>query len=308
MTTSMAALLTVTLRPAALSVAVLSAFLFVVVPSRAQAGAIVETVSRELPGGQQTGGTTLYVDGGNLRVASADAGEAAGGSNAIVKGDVLYAIDHQKRTYAVLDRATLKQLAQNMNEAMRQMDERLENMEPGERARVEAATGRAGGPRGPAQYQRTNRSETVSGKSCRMWEGRQRNKKFVEYCVVPYSAIAGGAEVAAAMKNMIGLMEDVMTALDESGTKDALFSSEWRGVQALDGYPILIRMFDNGQPVAEEVLKSAREAAVPAAQFEVPAGYQEQKAGGEPGAETQQESGESPGMLDLQLPEKGEDS
>jgi len=274
--------------------------------STAQAGAIVETVSRELPGGEQTGGTTLYVEGGNLRVASADAGEGAGGSNAIIKGDVLYAIDHQRRTYAVLDRARLKQMAQSMNEAMREMDERLENMEPGERARVEAATGRAGGPRGPAQYQRTARSESVSGKSCRIWEGRQRNKKFVEYCVVPYSAIAGGAEVATAMRNMMSLMDDVMTALDESGTKDALFSSEWRGVRALDGYPILIRMFDNGQPVAEEVLKSARETAVPASQFEVPAGYQEQKAG--QGPEAPEESGETPGLMDMQLPGKGEDS
>lgn len=281
--------------------ALIAAVLYGALLPAALAGAIVETVSRDLREGVQTAGTTLYVDGGNLRVVTDEEAVDGPGSNAIIKNDVMYAIDHRRKAYAVLDKAAMRQMAENMNTAMNNMRAKVAQMPPEKRAAMEGLLG-GGGPRGALQYRKTARSEKVAGKSCRIWEGTQEGRMRVQYCVVPYASIAGGAEVMAAMKNMIGLMDEVFVALDESGVKDALFSNEWRGVRALDGYPVLIRMFENGQPASEEVLKSARVAAVPATQFEVPAGYRREKI--EPIANAVQSEEEPTPSIDPKLPEE----
>jgi len=246
--------------------------------STAQAGAVVETVSRDMPGGKETSSTVLYVDGGKLRVEHQEKAASSAEGGTIFKNDVLYTLDHDKKTYTMIDRATMKQMAVKMNEAMAQVEDQLANMPPEQREMVERMMGRSGeGARAKPQYTKTARTETVAGKKCRLWEGARDERKFVEYCVVPFDSIDGGQEVMAAMKNMMGLMEELYEAMNDSGVKDALFTNEWEGVKAIDGYPVLIRTFENGQPASEDLLKSARSAAVPASQFEVPAGYKQEK-------------------------------
>jgi hypothetical protein len=278
----------------------LAAVLYGALLPAAFAGAIVETVSRQLPGGEQTAGTTLYVDGGSLRVVTDEEAAEGPGSNAIIRNEVMYAIDHNRRTYAVLDRAAMKQIAESMNQAVANMKAQLDDMSPEKRATMERLL--SASPRGPMRYRKTPRSEKVAGRSCRVWEGLQNERRLVEYCVVPYASIAGGAEIMGAMKNMITLMDEVFVVMDENGIKDAVFSNEWRGVRAIDGYPVLIRMFEHGRPVSEEVLKSARVAAVPASHFQVPAGYREEKV--QPAAGAVQSEEEPQPSIDPKLPEE----
>jgi hypothetical protein len=247
----------------------------------AEAGAILETVGRDLPGGKESGATTIYVEGGQLRVEHREgaAGQPQGGM--IFKNDTMYALDHEKKNYTVIDRAQAKKMASQVSEAMQQMENELAKIPPEQRAMVEemmrgSAGGAAAPKRGPAEYKKTTRTETAGGHSCRIWEGTVQGRKVTEYCVVPFGSIAGGQEVLAALKNMMSLMQEMFSALSASPFEGATMGTEWEGVNAIDGYPALVRRFEDGKAVSEDVLKSARSASVPATQFEVPAGYKQE--------------------------------
>jgi len=249
--------------------------------SVASAGTVIQTATRELPTGTQSATTTLYVDTGKLRMEQKDAGGNPGDSGLIFKDEKIYALNHKKKTYTVTDRAAAKVIAAKLNATFAQMEEQIEHMEPEQKAMVEAAMGRSNGEkRPPTSFEKTTRSEKAAAKGCRVWEGTRGRDKIIEYCVAPYTAVTGGSEVMAVMKQIMGVMTEISAAISESGMGASPLSTEWEGIEKLDGYPLLTRIFQEDEPVSETVLQSSRSDTVAAQQFEVPAGYtQEQMAG-----------------------------
>lgn len=244
--------------------------------SLAQAGAIIETVSRDLPDGKETSGSTMYVEGGKLRVDHREGAAKSPVSTMIYKDDTLYIVNHAEKSYTAIDRATVKKVAGQMSAALKQVETELAKMPPEQRATVEQMMGHGGqqtAKHAPPEYRQTARSETAAGHNCRIWEGMQAGAKIAEYCVVPYSSVAGGQEMLAVMKHMMSLSEEMYNSLSASLPKDASLTTDWEGVKAIDGYPALIRSFAGGRAASEDLLKSARNTSVSAAQFEVPAGY-----------------------------------
>lgn len=240
----------------------------------AHAGSITDTVSRELPTGTQTAVTTLSVEGGRVRMEQKDSAGNPGDSGMIFKNDTIYALNHKNKSYTVIDRATVKSIAAKMNEEFKRTEERLAQMDPEQRAMVEQSLGRDGELGGSqTEYAQSARSDKAAGKSCRIWEGTRGGEKVIEYCVVPFASVAGGQDAVTGMKGMMALMKEMYDAISASGMGANPFTTEWDGVNAVDGYPVRVRIFDEGTPVSENLLQSSRSAAVAADQFEIPAGY-----------------------------------
>jgi hypothetical protein len=56
------------------------------------------------------------------------------------------------------------------------------------------------------------------------------------------------------------------------------------GLDRVEGYPVLMREFENGKAVSEVLFRSVEKRALPAATFEVPAGYAARRLDAEMGA------------------------
>jgi hypothetical protein len=53
------------------------------------------------------------------------------------------------------------------------------------------------------------------------------------------------------------------------------------GAERIDGFPVRVRVFEDGQATAETLFKKAESRRIDPAQFELPAGYQKTTLGGE---------------------------
>ncbi|HEU4530162.1 MAG TPA: hypothetical protein VFR59_03220 [Steroidobacteraceae bacterium] len=240
--------------------------------SFAQAGSEIQSASRALPAGNQTAATTLQVEAGQLRMEQTDAEGKPAESGLIFKNDTIYGLNHAGRTYTVVDRATIARIADRMGQNYKKMQEQIEQMPPEQRDAMEVAM------RGSkTEFAKSGRSEKVDGKNCQIWEGTREGEKVIEYCVVPYASVAGGQEVVNTMKNLMNLMQAMYDAMSGAAMGASPFTTEWEGVNSIDGFPVVVRVFEEGTPMSENRLKSSRSLAVPADRFEVPTGYTLQK-------------------------------
>jgi hypothetical protein len=236
----------------------------------AQAGTVLETVHRDLTAKSTEKLMTTYAQNGQMRVDSAE-------SNGFVifKDDALYAINVKEHNYTVMDRATVKKMADTINPALKQMQERLEQMPPEQRAQMERLLGNkvAGTQKAPAREIRTTtRTDKVAGYSCTYAEVLEDGVKQDELCVVPPATLKGGDELVAAGQKMSALMQDMFKDIDAPWLKESV-DRQIQDYARLGGIPVLTRHFADSKPVAETTIKSVRTEAIPAATFEVPAGY-----------------------------------
>ncbi len=221
----------------------------------------------------------MWFDGGRMRSESAD------GTVAIFKDRTMYTLDPATKSYRVIDEATVTRLSGGMADARKQMEERMANMTPEQRAMVEKMMARAGGaaPGAPAAkrvLKNTGRAEKAAGISCTVWEATVDGVKDEELCAA--KSFPGGDEVTKTFKE-IGAMLKGFTEQMSKGSRSGA-TQPWRDMETLNGVPIIQRDFENGKVTSETRLTAARTQPVPGAQFEVPAGYTERKMGVPTGA------------------------
>ncbi|HKE95223.1 MAG TPA: hypothetical protein VKB34_13005 [Povalibacter sp.] len=235
----------------------------------AQAGTILELVHRPLPGTDTGRVTTTYAQGGQMRVESSD-----GNGYIIFKGDALYALNNKEHNYTVMDRETLRKMADTINPALKQMRERLEQMPPEQRAQMERMLGgRMGGTeQSPVEVRKTARTDKVAGYSCSYVELVRDGALQDEICVAAPSVLKGGDELMTAAQKASALVQDMFKDLDAPWLKQSV-DRQIQNYSQLGGLPILTRHFEDGKPVSESTVRSVRSEAIPAATFEVPAGY-----------------------------------
>jgi hypothetical protein len=133
--------------------------------------------------------------------------------------------------------------------------------------------GAPGGKQPRREVKSTGRSESVAGFKCTIWEVTLDGEKHQELCSTPASALPGGAEVLATMKEIGEMMEGLTAGLGPMAQRSA--REEWKDVAKIGGVPILTRDFDGGKASSEMRLAVIRREPVPASTFEVPAGYKQ---------------------------------
>jgi hypothetical protein len=158
---------------------------------------------------------------------------------------------------------------------MSQMQERMKNMTPEQRAQMEKMMGGMAMPGAgkPAVFEakNTGKSDTVEGRKCKTWHLLQDGKVIDELCVVPFSSLPGKEDMKKSFEELQEAFQGFANAVPNAAEQVKVRNT-------IDGYPVRSRPYANGAPVGtEHVLKSWTEASIPASQFEVPAGYKKKE-------------------------------
>ncbi|HUQ09688.1 MAG TPA: DUF4412 domain-containing protein [Steroidobacteraceae bacterium] len=236
------------------------------VAGTASAGVRIETVVRDMNTLAPKGITQVTeVQNGAVRSSSP-------GGSVLLKGGKMIIIDDQQRTYSEMDKAAMEGYAQKANAAMVQMQEQLKNMPPEQRAQMEKMMGGLKMPGTSAgsmvfDARDTGKSDTVEGRKCRVWQMTQDGNVIDEMCVVPFASLPGKEDMQKTMKQLSEAFSGMASAMPGAAEQVKVRNS-------VNGYPVRSRPYLNGKPQGvESVLKSWTETNIPAATFEIPAGY-----------------------------------
>ncbi len=211
-----------------------------------------------------------YVSDGKLRAASFDSRLVY-----LFMGARLYVIDNGTKSIQVVTSALVDQGAARMDDRVKLIMDAAAKLPPDRRAvmeRLAADMKTINDDRRmpvPRTYRVTDRSETVDGRGCRIWEGFEREMKRFEICVAPVAQIPGGTEILAGMKLLSTYWQGSIFALGVSLGN----AGWWAGVESLGGLPILVREFKNGDAVSETTLAAIGDGVPNAPMFDLPAGY-----------------------------------
>jgi hypothetical protein len=232
------------------------------------AGVYVETVDNNLSTGSSRLKQKMYVQNGAGRFVDDE------GRVTLIKGGGMYVIDDSDKSYIALDKATMEQLAKQLNEAMAQAKEQLAKLPPDQRAQMEQMMGGALGGEGQkwtVEVADTGKTDKVNGRSCKLLDVTRNGQLDEQICVVPYSSLPGKEDFQAVFAGFAKAFEDLAKAAPMLAGR---MENEFTAQKKANGFPMRRRAYENGSLINEEsVVKVWREEAVPASMFEIPAGY-----------------------------------
>jgi len=195
----------------------------------------------------------------------------------------MISIDHKKKRYFEIDKEMIEGVMGQMSQAMKQLEQQLQNLPPEQRARMEKMfKQRMGGAIETPEYAVSplGGSQTVNGYSCKLYQVTEDGSKVREVCATAWGEVPGSQEAAAVMKDMANFAQDLVSAAQKAvpmGMAGA--GNPVAHLDQIDGFPVATREFNNGQLAAESTLKSASIETVAASEFQPPAGYKRQDTG-----------------------------
>ena len=244
-------------------------------------GVVVEMVSRDLRSNQESPPDKTYVQGAMLRIEPHQEGGAAA-TAMIFRDNALLILNSQERSYYRMDEQTMTRLGSQISAAMQQMQEQLANLPPEQRAMMEEmmkgrmpegmSMGGAGQP--PALRVEPAGSERVGPYSCDKYAVYQGQNKTQEICVVPDSQIGALGEVMETFRAMARFTRKLVESTPQ-GPLSNMTQNPFQVLDEIEGFPVLTRQFENGQPTHETLFKSASEQDLSDDLFSVPNGYRE---------------------------------
>lgn len=203
-------------------------------------------------------------------------------STLIYRGDrqQVWVVDPATRSYFAIDKESMAGVSKQMDDTMKEMEKQLAALPPEQRKMVEeamkgkAAPGtQAQGAATPPPFElvRTERKETIAGYPCVCYERREGKVKHGEVWVTSWDRAGVTEESFAVYRNLSRFFQDVMAATPMF--RQAAANGGFEGMDRVDGFPILMREFEDGKPVSEILFRSVEKRKLDPATFEVPAGY-----------------------------------
>ena len=255
-----------------------------------QAGVIFEIERKdheESPPRVET--TQVSVEGCNLKMQIAGGGRSSQGTMVYrgARREMLF-IDHDNKSYFVMNQEAIKAMASQIDQARKQMEERLKNVPADKRALVEQMMKRRMPSqqvpeRPPTEVKKTGGVEAHQGYPCVEYEVSREGRKIRELWVTDWSNIEGGSEVGPVFEEMADFFKELMESFPSSGIASAsslnrLGENAFEHMKELNGFPVASRDFEkDGSIENESTLRSAKRQALSPAAFEPPAGYKRQQ-------------------------------
>lgn len=252
-----------------------------------RAGVVAEWSEHDVATGKMTPKHTMSVQGNMLRMENSD-----GKHTVLFRDNALYMLDPATKSYHVLDKAAMDQMAGKLNDAMGAMQARLANLPPEQRAMMEKAMpGMAGGMAGgaaPAKHVfdavEAGGSGSAAGRSCTLWNALRDGKPVDQLCVVPKSSLPGTDEVIDTIRNMAAFNAQLQDAMQAHGGPmgsiganiGSAMSQNLAVMQKIGGVPVASRRFDASTGAlapTEMVITKWQPRDLDAALFAVPPGY-----------------------------------
>ncbi len=228
------------------------------------------TLTYTTQGGQQ-GDQTIAIAGDKLRL-SVNEGEGEEVLLYNATTDLLTVLDGKAHTYMEMDQQTaadMNNTIQGMQEQiMAQLQAQMATMSPEERQAMEQMMGQMMGQMGsPAQpperrIQATDRSETVNGIHCQVFELYEDDIKQQELCMAGREALGLDEAEYHTARGLLSLMEQM--------------GGGGQSLAGLDGLPVRIVDFDGENQRISELSGVNLNPALDPALFQVPEGYVQQ--------------------------------
>lgn len=254
------------------------------------AGVVYEVETTRHSGSRGAETSTISVQGPNLKM-EIQSGRKGDEGEVIFRGDrkQMVVVDHDSKSYMVMDEAALQAIGGQMQQAMKEMEKALEGLDPEQRKMAEQMMkGRMGGaaPGAPArpriEFRRTSERATHAGYPTVRYDMLRDGEKVEEMWVTDWSNLEGSGEVKEAFEGMAAFYRDLMDSLQQmAGPMGAMFGDDnpMERFSEIDGFPVLSRSFEGGKLESETVLKSADRRTLDPSEFEPPAGYKRQSMG-----------------------------
>jgi len=190
-------------------------------------------------------------------------------------------VNHNNKTYFVIDQEQMKKLAATVNQAMASVEQALAGLPESQRAKMEqmmkSRLPDMGTPREPSVLEKTGASETVNGFDCAVYEVWRSGVRERELCVTDWDNVAGGSEVADVFYEMGEFMAEMLDSLPKMGGGKSLGDATYEHLKEMNGFPVRTREYDdNGRLTGNSTLISSEEADFDPADFEPPKKYKRQ--------------------------------
>jgi len=249
-----------------------------------QAGVLVETVKRNKAVGKEEAAQTMQIQDGKARI------ESGGSRNtvSIFKDDTMYVLDTEHKTYMTMDRDTMERMASTVNDAMEKMRSKMADLPPEQRAMMENMMKQRGVP-GAQQTVKTasldatatGATESIDGRTCKVWNIKRDDKLSSQVCVVPYAGLPGHEEFQALAKKMSALFEKISERFANNMANnmgrqftDNPFQQSTGIAAKINGVPFITRRYhEDALDPEETAIKVWKSQTIDATQFEIPAKY-----------------------------------
>lgn len=227
------------------------------------------------------------VEGRHLKMGIASGGRGSQGEM-IFRGDrrEMVVVDHDSRTYHLIDSAAMAGIAGRLSEAERMMQEALKNVPEDKRAMIEQMmkqkmpNAQAAPQRAKSELKKTSERGEQNGYPCVKYEVLRGGKKIRELWVTDWSNVEGGSDVVGAFEDMAGFFSELMDSMPSFGGYGGPGADPaFEHMKELGGFPVLTREFDeaDGSLEGETLLRSARRQTIDPDAFEPPSGYKRQE-------------------------------
>ncbi len=228
------------------------------------------------------------VEGRHLKMGIASKGKGAQGEM-IFRGDrrEMVVVDHENRTYHQIDQAAIDQIAGQLGDANRMMQDALKNVPEDKRAMIEqmmkqkmppAATQP---PRPQSELKKTSERAEKNGYPCVKYEVLRDGRKIRELWVTDWSNVEGGSDVVGAFEDMADFFRELMDSMPSFGGQGGpeLGDPAFEHMKEIGGFPVVTREFDDydGSLEGETALRSAKRQTIDPDAFEPPSGYKRQE-------------------------------
>ena len=221
----------------------------------------------------------MAVEGQSLKMGVA-AGDENSNQEMIFRGDrrEMIVVDHDDRSYFIMDEATLKELAAKLNEVTAMMEQAMANVPESQRAMVEnmmkQRMPQQAAPREASELRKTGDSDTINGYPCVRYELWRGGLRVSELWVTDWSNIDGGPETTAAFQEMSEFFKEMLDSIPQFAGGSEVANAAFEHMKEMNGFPVVTREFaDDGSLERMVRLKSATRQTIDPAVFEPPAGY-----------------------------------
>ncbi len=206
----------------------------------------------------------------------------------IFRGDKkeMVMVNHEDKTYVVLDLATMNELASAMSAAMAQFEEAMKDATPEEKAMMEKVMkGRMPGGMGDSEDVEPVLKKVGTGKAngynCIKYDVYRGESKIRQHCVASWDSIVGGDEMKTVMLEMAQFMDQMAKTFSKSrglmGQQMQFENNVFNQLRKLNGFPVQTIDYMNGEIDSESQLVSSEKTSLNASDLEPPSGYKKQE-------------------------------
>jgi hypothetical protein len=245
------------------------------------AGVVLEMITRDASG-TQTETSTISAESGKVRLDNLG-GNSSSEMTMIFRDEQMLMLNHQEKTYVVMDETMFDQINAQMSDAMKQMEAQLANVPPEQRAMMEEmmkghmeTLAPVQQPVAPALRIEAIGSGDWDSYSCTLYAVHEENEKVQEICAASLDQIEGAGEVVGAFRKMAEFMNKLMASVPGDSAA-GMAGNPTQMMDRIDGFPVHTLHFVNGQLRQEDSLKSATAQELEPGLFSPPGGYKRQE-------------------------------